>query len=422
MKSAISVHGLSKAYVIGRREKITLASEALLAALRSPFRKVNNETFWALREVNFEIQRGEVVGIVGRNGAGKSTLLKVLSRITSPTIGEVHISGRVGSLLEVGTGFHPELTGRENIYLNGAILGMTRAEIRLQFDAIVDFAEVETFLDTPVKRYSSGMYVRLAFAVAAHLNPEILIVDEVLAVGDAQFQAKCIGKMQDVSRQDGRTVLFVSHNLAAVKRLCSTALLMHQGKCELHSSVDAVLAEYRRLGIPNGTENKQTDIYKNSIVTVREFKFGIDGLNFQALPGEPLVISIEYFLRSSIEKPSLEFILRSIGGERAIVLNTRIAGRELSGAAGQHRVTATIDELTITPGVYSVSASLHSGGEDESKSIAFEIESSFDLAVEEYDFFGSGLLLRQPWCGYTYARHGWQLENYVDTNNANTQI
>src|SRR5436190_7497908 len=188
------------------------------------------EDFWALKDLNFEIQKGDRVGIIGKNGAGKSTLLKVLSRITEPTTGKVFIKGRVASLLEVGTGFHPELTGRENIFLNGAIMGMARAEIKRKFDEIVDFSGVEKFLDTPVKRYSSGMYVRLAFAVAAHLEPEILIVDEVLAVGDAEFQKKCLGKMKDLSEHGGRTVVFVSHNMAAVKQLCYKGILLQEGK------------------------------------------------------------------------------------------------------------------------------------------------------------------------------------------------
>ena len=203
----------------------------------------SHDEFWALKEVNFEIQRGDVVGIIGRNGAGKSTLLKVLSRIIEPTTGRITLRGRVASLLEVGTGFHPELTGRENIFLNGAILGMSKWEIRSKFDEIVAFAEIEKFLDTPVKRYSSGMYVRLAFAVAAHLEPEILIVDEVLAVGDAEFQKKCLGKMRDVSGR-GRTVLFVSHNIGAVSALCSTAFLLRGGRIVESGPVSGVIAAY----------------------------------------------------------------------------------------------------------------------------------------------------------------------------------
>src|SRR6201999_1868145 len=203
-----------------------------------------SEEFWALRNVSFDIGRGEVLGIIGRNGAGKSTLLKVLSRVTEPSEGRVTIRGRVASLLEVGTGFHPELTGRENIFLNGAILGMGRTEIRKKFDEIVDFAEVAKFLDTPVKKYSSGMYVRLAFAVAAHLEPEILIVDEVLAVGDAEFQKKCLGKMSEVSKGEGRTVLFVSHNMAAISQLCNKGILLHKGKVRTDGKMDDVLESY----------------------------------------------------------------------------------------------------------------------------------------------------------------------------------
>src|SRR5271170_262612 len=217
------------------------------------------EEFWALRDVNFEVKEGEVLGIVGRNGAGKSTLLKILSRITEPTEGRIRVRGRVASLLEVGTGFHPELTGRENIYLNGAILGMSRAEIKKKFDEIVAFAEVERFLDTPVKRYSSGMYVRLAFAVAAHLEPEILIVDEVLAVGDAEFQKKCLGKMDDVSRREGRTVLFVSHNLAAVAQLANRAVLLEKGRAVFDGPVSAAVSAYLSARPTNSVHVSQHD-------------------------------------------------------------------------------------------------------------------------------------------------------------------
>jgi lipopolysaccharide transport system ATP-binding protein len=235
----VRVENLGKKYSLGYEDRTfreTLTDAAQQLAWRRRTKKNAAEEIWALRDVNFEVKQGEVIGIIGRNGAGKSTLLKILSRITEPTVGRVRINGRVGSLLEVGSGFHSELTGRENVYLNGAILGMTRAEIQRKFDEIVDFAEVHRFLDTPVKRYSSGMYVRLAFAVAAHLEPEILIIDEVLAVGDVEFQKKCMGKMNDVSQREGRTVLFVSHQMAAVERLCSRALLIDKGKLRMESS------------------------------------------------------------------------------------------------------------------------------------------------------------------------------------------
>ncbi len=256
--SIITVENLSKRYVIGhQRSKGDGLRHAIEDAVRNPLQWLRSclpssishlpstrEEFWALNDVSFEVKPGEVLGIIGRNGAGKSTLLKILSRITEPTSGRITIDGRVASLLEVGTGFHPELTGRENIFLNGAILGMSRVEIKRKFDEIVAFSEVEKFLDTPVKRYSSGMYVRLAFAVAAHLEPEILIVDEVLAVGDAQFQKKCMGKMDEVAKKQGRTVLFVSHNMGAVANICTSGLLMEQGKKAFHGPISQTVDAY----------------------------------------------------------------------------------------------------------------------------------------------------------------------------------
>src|SRR5262245_14515836 len=234
-RTVITSRGIGKAYRLGVRESQQDLREKIMSALRTPMKRLRRynedwsegeDTFWALRDVDFDIQQGDVAGIIGRNGAGKSTLLKILSRITEPTEGEVRMKGRVSSLLEVGTGFHPELTGRENIFLNGAILGMKRNEIKAKFDQIVDFSEVSKFLDTPVKRYSSGMYVRLAFSVAAHLDPEIMIVDEVLAVGDAAFQKKCLGKMGDVVQQ-GRTILFVSHSMDTIASLCSSVFVVN---------------------------------------------------------------------------------------------------------------------------------------------------------------------------------------------------
>jgi len=245
---AISIRGLGKSFQIQHgRPRVMTFRDVLMDRLRHPLRRIKPETFWAVRDVDLDIRQGDVVGVIGRNGAGKSTLLKLLSRITEPSEGKIDLYGRVGSLLEVGTGFHPELTGRENIFLNGAILGMRRSEIRRQFDAIVDFAEVEKFLDTPVKRYSSGMYVRLAFAVAAHLDPEILIVDEVLAVGDAQFQNKCLGKMGEVARS-GRTVILVSHNMAAIANLCNRAVVLDAGRVQYVGQTPEAVAAYMKLG------------------------------------------------------------------------------------------------------------------------------------------------------------------------------
>lgn len=250
----IKVQGLGKKYIISheRKENYTALRDVISRKARQLTTKnpksETKEEFWALKDVNFEIGQGEAVGIIGRNGAGKSTLLKILSRITEPTHGRIELNGRVASLLEVGTGFHPELTGRENIFLNGAILGMSQVEIRKKFDEIVDFSGVEKFLDTPVKRYSSGMYVRLAFAVAAHLEPEILVVDEVLAVGDAEFQKKCLGKMNEVSHQEGRTVLFVSHNMRAIQDLCAKSIFLQNGMVKDIGPTDSVIDHYLNTG------------------------------------------------------------------------------------------------------------------------------------------------------------------------------
>lgn len=250
---AISISNLSKRYLIGKKK-----DSSLRGTLSSIFKTGNSaeEEFWALKDINFEILKGDVLGIIGKNGAGKSTLLKVLSQITTPTTGRIEINGRVASLLEVGTGFHPELTGRENIFLNGTILGMTRKEVAAKFDEIVAFSGVEKFIDTPVKRYSSGMYVRLAFAVAAHLEPEILIIDEVLAVGDAEFQKKCLGKMKAVAGE-GRTVIFVSHDIGAVKNLCNKGVLLENGQMKFIGDISSVISEYQSV-------SKNTSGYSNN--------------------------------------------------------------------------------------------------------------------------------------------------------------
>jgi lipopolysaccharide transport system ATP-binding protein len=286
--SIIKVENLSKKYIIGHnrnaadayrysslRDTLAHTARGMYQRLRHPLapNKENTdlEDFWALKDINFEIKQGDKVGIIGRNGAGKSTLLKILSRITEPTTGKITLNGRVASLLEVGTGFHPELTGRENIYLNGAVLGMSRIEIKKKFDEIVDFSGVEKFIDTPVKRYSSGMYVRLAFSVAAHLEPEILLVDEVLAVGDAEFQKKCLGKMEDVSKE-GRTIIFVSHNMGAIRQLCSKGLLLINGKIKKTNSVNSMIDEYFNNNIYSVNDNleatnicNEKDKYSNII-------------------------------------------------------------------------------------------------------------------------------------------------------------
>jgi lipopolysaccharide transport system ATP-binding protein len=312
-QSVIQIEGLGKKYIIGHQqtEKYTALRDVITnnvkKVVRNPFglrgNHVNSkEEFWALKDVSFEIQQGDRVGIVGRNGAGKSTLLKILSRITEPSTGRITIRGKVASLLEVGTGFHPELTGRENVFLNGAILGMSRAEIRKKFDEIVAFAEVEKFLDTPVKRYSSGMYVRLAFAVAAHLEPEILVVDEVLAVGDAQFQKKCLGKMEDVSRNEGRTILFVSHNMGVLAQLCNKGALLVQGRLKSYGQINEIVSEY--ITISNNTEEgvyvgekhlKKKNFFK-SISTVNRDGNVTTDFSFD----EPIHLRFEFEINESV--------------------------------------------------------------------------------------------------------------------------
>lgn len=305
MKSIISARDISKQYRIGQREAYGTLRDTLASAVRAPFRRLSGngrapeETIWALRDVSFEVVPGEAVGIIGRNGAGKSTLLKILSRITEPTTGRVELYGRVGSLLEVGTGFHPELTGRENIFLNGAILGMQRAEIERKFDEIVSFAEIERFLDTPVKRYSSGMYMRLAFAVAAHLEPEILVVDEVLAVGDAQFQKKCLGKMGEVARE-GRTVLFVSHNMMAVQSLCRRAIWLDGGEILEDGESGQVVADYLQHSFSALAEQVWKDIATapgNDKVRLRSARVRpADGVALDQITiRTPFVIEFEYW-------------------------------------------------------------------------------------------------------------------------------
>ncbi len=305
MKPIVRVEDLSKQYLLGSRDSAygTLR-ESVVEVVRAPLKRLRStngvpksETIWALQNVNFEVAPGEVLGIIGRNGAGKSTLLKVLSRITQPTSGRVELFGRVASLLEVGTGFHPELTGRENIYLNGAVLGMKRAEIERKFDQIVEFSELERFLDTPVKRYSSGMYMRLAFAVASHLEPEILVVDEVLAVGDAQFQKKCLGQMSNVATQ-GRTVLFVSHNMVAVQSLCQRAIWLDQGEVIKQGPASSVVSDYLTSGSASRLEEAWDDPETapgNEIVRLHRVRVRPHDGSSSLTRKTPFAIEIEYW-------------------------------------------------------------------------------------------------------------------------------
>jgi lipopolysaccharide transport system ATP-binding protein len=364
---AISVKNLGKQYRIGgRQERHETFTAALTAALASPFRRLRNlgkpvpaaEIFWALRNVSFELNRGEVLGVIGRNGAGKSTLLKLLSRITEPTEGRMEIHGRLGSLLEVGTGFHPELTGRENIYLNGTILGMKRQEIGRKFDEIVAFSGIETFLDTPVKRYSSGMYVRLAFAVAAHLEPEILVVDEVLAVGDLEFQKKCLGKMSQVAGE-GRTVLFVSHSMAAVKSLCTQAILLHEGTVVGRGAVEDTVAHYLNLNSPlqeDGLISETANRIGTGEALLRkvELRSHTGQVIDQLMMGEQFTIATLFEVKSRIEDAFVEVGISTLDGLRvATVQSIDEARPSWNLQPGLQEITVEID-TTLLPREYVI--------------------------------------------------------------------
>lgn len=311
------------------------------------------ENFWALKNVSFEVKQGDVVGIIGRNGAGKSTLLKILSRITEPTEGRIYIKGRVASLLEVGTGFHPELTGRENIYLNGSILGMTRTEVRAKFDEIVAFAEIEKFLDTPVKRYSSGMYVRLAFAVAAHLEPEILIIDEVLAVGDTEFQKKCLGKMQDVSHS-GRTVLFVSHNMGAVASLTRTAALLQAGSCVFFGETQAAVGKY--LSSIQSQESRYEAVPNPGIPSMTRIEVFCSQPGSVHESGAPMRIEFDFYHPEPIPKACLSFQI--VNQAQVPVLHFRAFDHpvEVCKASGTTTLVCQIPRLNLNVGQYSLTA------------------------------------------------------------------
>jgi lipopolysaccharide transport system ATP-binding protein len=356
---AIVASDISKSYIIRQQAapSDTLVGEAMqgVRRLRTPgVLRARKETFWALRDVSFEIKRGEVVGFIGRNGAGKSTLLKILSRITTPTTGEIGLRGRVGSLLEVGTGFHPELTGRENIFLNGAILGMKRREIERQFDAIVDFSGVEQFLDTPVKRFSSGMFVRLAFAVAAHLNPEILIVDEVLAVGDADFQRRCLGKMEDVAGQ-GRTVLFVSHNMAVMQKLCSRGIMLQNGRVTADGNINEVVRGYLKMLEIASHEDIATRTDRRGDGRVRLSGLRISGRDDKATlllaTGSPAKFDFEF----SNLLPGMACIVMLYDEDGHIIMgfNNQVpCESDVAEPGGLPRFTLEIPELPLLPGRY----------------------------------------------------------------------
>lgn len=404
-ETVISVTNLSKKYILAHqqstrytyyslRDTISNKTKSILSKIFKPKKQIFSnsarEEFWALKNISFEIKQGDRVGIIGRNGAGKSTLLKILSRITEPTEGKIVMTGRVASLLEVGTGFHPELTGRENIYLNGSILGLSKNEIRRKFDEIVDFAEVEKFLDTPVKHYSSGMYVRLAFAVAAHLEPEILIIDEVLAVGDANFQKKCLGKMQKVSKEEGRTVLFVSHNRDAIQRLCSRCILLKNGQLAQYGDTASVILDYMAGNFYQALPNEWFDLSQVSRIGTGETRFiavKYSSLNehiaFYAYTKGLLEFSVEIEAIKAIELKSLAITIYNQSGLRLVNADTILIGQEIHLDKGLNRVQLTIEKLYLNPGVYTVGfwLSRSLGNDWVDGQVLDYIDSAFEIEV-----------------------------------------
>jgi len=423
MNAIITVDNLSKSYTIGHlATKGDGLRHAIENALRAPFRsraarqarkKQTEEEFWALRNVDLEIEQGETVGIIGRNGAGKSTLLKILSRITDPTQGRVRLRGRVASLLEVGTGFHPELTGRENIFLNGAILGMRRAEIKRKFDEIVAFSEIEKFIDTPVKRYSSGMYVRLAFAVAAHLEPEILIVDEVLAVGDSAFQKKCLGKMENVARQ-GRTVLFVSHNLGVVSKLCPRAVLLFDGHKKFDGPASQAISRYLATSFqaegerswPNGDGPGNQNVRLRCVRVISG-----DAPAGEVNIDQPLEIQIDYeTLREGMEISTSIHLLDAMGGEILSSINLPSASLEPDPLAfarlpkGLFRASCTIPANFLNESTYGVNIALLN------RSYHAEVFEREAIRFRAHDAGGMRGEYTGTWIGVVRPKLAWQTQ------------
>jgi lipopolysaccharide transport system ATP-binding protein len=362
---AIRVQGLGKKYTLcGPRERYPTFRDAIVNTVKAPFRRfspyASSGEFWALKNVSFDVNQGEVLGIIGRNGAGKSTLLKILSRITSPTEGIADMYGRVGSLLEIGTGFHPELSGRENILLSGSILGMKRREIDAKFDEIVKFSEIEQFLDTPVKRYSSGMYVRLAFAVAAHLEPEILLVDEVLAVGDMSFQKKCLGKMGEIGKE-GRTVLFVSHNMAAVSQLCQRAILIEGGRVKADGIPGSTIDTYLQDSLTNAVSLTDSCKISSKDGSISIVSYRISGEDEGSIlkTGKPWQILVKFRFKKPVTGPGFIISVRSMQSVPLMYFSTSpISGVETGVCSGDVTCTLTFPELLLTGGIFILAVGL----------------------------------------------------------------
>ena len=405
---AIRVEALGKRYQLGEREPY----RALRDVLMQPFHKrKSTETIWALKDVSFEIHHGEVIGIIGRNGAGKSTLLKILSRVTEPTEGQAEVYGRVGSLLEVGTGFHPELTGRENIYLNGAILGMRRAEIKRKFDEIVAFAETEQFLDTPVKHYSNGMRVRLAFAVAAHLEPEILLVDEVLAVGDAAFQKKCLGKMSEVA-SFGRTILFVSHNMATLLNFCGRGILLERGKVATEGQIQDVIRQYLAGLRSSASVDLRAHTQRQGRGRVRfnrvHFEDDRGKIIEQGISGQPLVVALEYksSTNQTLQNARVAVAFSDSMGQALFNCWTEQTLREPLMLPPSGTIRCVIPQLPLTQSEYFLSPFL-----EVNREIEDWIQGAVVLSVADGDFFGTGKLYPEGWRGKgVLVPHQWIVE------------
>ena len=413
MTESITVENLSKRYELGALQHETQLRDQLVNLLRAPFRKrAPKEILWALREVSFKVDEGEVVGIIGRNGAGKSTLLKILSKITFPTSGRVRTRGRVASLLEVGTGFHEELTGRENIFLNGSILGMKKREVDAKLDAIVEFSGVERFIDTPIKRYSSGMRLRLGFAVAAHLEPDVLIVDEVLAVGDAAFQKKCISAMQDL-RGGGRTVLFVSHNMAAVENLCSRGLWIANGQLRLdgatHEVIEAYMASFaasdsasNELSAVDGRRGSGELRY-----TRIEFLSTDGDLQTVTRSGKSLVVRMHYRASQPIAHPSFGFRMYTDLGTLVTDTSTWLHGLDIPMLpAGDGYIDLEIDSLNLLPARYYLSLFI---GSSVSQHVYEALENALHLDIEEAAIYGSSRRFSNKY-GVVFFPQRWRLE------------
>jgi lipopolysaccharide transport system ATP-binding protein len=355
MPPIIEIHKLGKKYSVKQVQPYLALRDVVSEKIKNVFAKKEKHSneFWALRDINFTIEKGERIGIIGRNGAGKSTLLKILSKITPPTTGEIKLNGRVVSLLEVGTGFHPELTGKENIYLNGSILGLTKKEINQKLDEIIDFSGVEKFIDTPLKHYSSGMQLRLAFSVAAHLEPEILLIDEVLAVGDIDFQRKCIGKMEAISKTSGRTILFVSHNLGFVQNFCTSTILLDKGKQIVFDKTNEVIESYLKLVIKKKGE---IDSLGDGAVLVREFQIKVSGRTTDVLAlGYPATFEIEFEALQNLNNVEIAFNIKDVNKELVSHITSLDKSVSIKAKAGE-KIKATIEsaQVNFTPGNYSI--------------------------------------------------------------------